>query len=256
MQAPKAPDPRAHITTKQGNGACAAEGLDFRGFLGEIASHGALLIATGAAFTDPETYPATDNTTVEASENPTALTQAIDWAVANAGRGQYAHVDASRIAVWGQSCGGLEAYIAGAHDDRVGHLGIFNSGQLTEAESAAVAGNMTKPIFYFLGGPTDIAYTNVSKRSSLGGPLVGSWELRKEVWTNTNMKRGSEIIAIFQRQHPPSWETTTKATAPRSMISTRVLLASLVRTSCSGFCVGTRPPRTGSRRVAGIVLDS
>lgn len=145
-----------------------SEGLAFRGLLGEVASHGALLIATGPAFVDPETYPSNDNATVETSQNPAALTEAIDWVVANAGQGKYAHVDASRIAVWGQSCGGLEAYSAGAQDGRVGHLGIFNSGQLTEEESLAVASNITKPIFYFLGGPTDVAYENVSKRAASG----------------------------------------------------------------------------------------
>ncbi|CAN8101304.1 unnamed protein product [Discula destructiva] len=153
-----------------GNGACAAQGLKFRGFLGEIASQGALLIATGAAFTDPETATAdavnatagqTDpaDATVLAGENPQALVDAVDWVVANAGKGLYAHVDASRIAVWGQSCGGLEAYHL-AQDPRVNHLAIFNSGQLVANASEAVADSVTKPIFYFLGGPTDIAYAN------------------------------------------------------------------------------------------------
>lgn len=99
--------------------------------------------------------------TVAASEDPEALTEAIDWVVANAGKGRYRHVDASRIAVWGQSCGGLEAYDV-AQDPRVGHVGIFNSGELAANESEAVAGKINKPIFYFLGGPTDIAYLNVS----------------------------------------------------------------------------------------------
>jgi hypothetical protein len=79
---------------------------------------------------------------------------------AHAGKGDWKHIDASRIGVWGQSCGGLEAYSAGANDSRVSHLGIFNSGQLNESDSSSVAGALEKPIFYLLGGPTDVAYPN------------------------------------------------------------------------------------------------
>jgi hypothetical protein len=135
-------------------------GLTFRNFLGEIASHGALMIATGPAYYPPEAY-VDSNSTVSVSENPGALTTAVEWVIANAGTGNYAHVDSSRIAVWGQSCGGLEA-LAVAQDSRIGHLGIFDSGELDNITSVAIAGNITKPIFYFLGGPTDIAYENVS----------------------------------------------------------------------------------------------
>ncbi len=80
---------------------------------------------------------------------------------ANAGKGSWQHIDHTRIGVWGQSCGGLEAYSAGAHDDRVSHLGIFNSGQLAANSSKEVAGSIAKPIFYILGGPGDVAYPNV-----------------------------------------------------------------------------------------------
>lgn len=39
-------------------------------------------------------------------------------------------------------------------------IGIFNSGQLN---SNVIAKSLTKPAFYFLGGPSDIAYKNVSR---------------------------------------------------------------------------------------------
>jgi hypothetical protein len=44
--------------------------------------------------------------------NPQAENQklALDWVTKNAGKGKWAHIDASRLAVGGQSCGGLEAY--------------------------------------------------------------------------------------------------------------------------------------------------
>ncbi|KAL3478544.1 hypothetical protein BJX99DRAFT_256440 [Aspergillus californicus] len=144
-------------------------GLKFRNFLGEVSSWGALAIATGPAYVDPEEYSETeDNTETDtdaaaataSGQNPGALTEAIDWVYANAGKGAWKHIDRTRIGAWGQSCGGLEAYSAGAQDSRVSHLGIFNSGQLSVNESVAVAGNITKPVFYILGGPTDVAYDN------------------------------------------------------------------------------------------------
>lgn len=129
-----------------------------------------MVIATGAAFVDPETYVASPDppTSTNSSgslpgENPAAMTAAIDWVHSNAGQGEWAHVDASRIGTWGQSCGGLEAYAAGLNDSRVSHLGIFNSGELTEQASEEIAGSLTKPVFYILGGPSDVAYPNVGK---------------------------------------------------------------------------------------------
>ena len=78
------------------------------------------------------------------------------WIAENAGKGKFANVDGSRIAVAGQSCGGLETYDV-ATDPRVSVVGIFNSGEFgTSAKSTKV----TKPIFYFLGGSSDIAYAN------------------------------------------------------------------------------------------------
>ncbi|KAF9878443.1 carboxylesterase [Colletotrichum karsti] len=166
-----------------GNGGCkpcmfGKIGLTFRGFLGEVASHGALAIATGPAYVDPETYvPPVNDPSVNASgQNPASMTAAIDWVVANAGKGDWKHIDASRIAVWGQSCGGLESYTAGLNDTRVQHIGIFNSGQLSEDASKTVAGNVTKPIFYLLGGPDDVAYPNGERDYTLIPAGTPAWK--------------------------------------------------------------------------------
>ena len=129
-----------------GNGGCAAQGRFFERFLAQIASFGYFVIANGAP-------NGTGQTTAQ------WMTDAIDWAVANAGKGAYAAVDASRVAAAGQSCGGIEAY-AQASDPRVATIGIFNSGLLTNYTSIA---DDKKPTFYFLGGSTDIAYVNVSR---------------------------------------------------------------------------------------------
>jgi hypothetical protein len=113
-------------------------------------------------FVDPETYEVDDSPLDpnNLGENPVALTAAIDWVHTHAGKNDWTHIDASRIGVWGQSCGGLEAYGAGVDDPRVGHLAIFNSGQLNASASEAVAGRIRKPVFYLLGGKEDVAYPN------------------------------------------------------------------------------------------------
>jgi len=100
------------------------------------------------------------------------LRQGVDWVTATVkgGAAQYANVDISRIAAAGQSCGATQAYQL-AQDPRVTAIGIFNSG-ITNA-SEPLPTKITKPIFYFLGGPTDIAYKNVRAPppSSLPFPL-------------------------------------------------------------------------------------
>ena len=100
------------------------------------------------------------------------MIDAIDWAVKNSGKGNYTHLDVSRIAVAGQSCGGLEAYSAGV-DKRVGMYGIFNSGgNLMGTVTGGVATAIIKPVFYFLGGPTDVAYSSVSHPFPLKGKVL------------------------------------------------------------------------------------
>jgi hypothetical protein len=86
------------------------------------------------------------------------MTAGTDWIKSKAGKnGSYANVDASRIIAAGWSCGGIEAY-AQYWDDRVESLGIWSSGFLT---NYTMASELKKPMFYFLGGSTDIAYANV-----------------------------------------------------------------------------------------------
>ena len=52
----------------------------------------------------------------------------------------------------------MEAYML-YNDPRISAIGIFNSG-FTDAKNTT-ASKITKPIFYFLGGSTDIAFANV-----------------------------------------------------------------------------------------------
>lgn len=132
-----------------GNGACSADPVGGHGpFLEEIASWGILVIASGT--------PGGSGSTTDKQ-----MTDAIDWARQNAGQGEWKNVDASRIAVAGMSCGGTEAY-AQNQDSRLSAFGIFNSGTLDPSQTDATLGAINVPIFFFLGGPSDIAYENVS----------------------------------------------------------------------------------------------
>lgn len=76
-------------------------GSAFRAFLVEVTSHGALAIATGPIFVDSESYVAKPFDPANLGEDPAALTAAIDWIHANAGKGEWQHIDSSRIGVWG-----------------------------------------------------------------------------------------------------------------------------------------------------------
>lgn len=147
-----------------GNGGCANSSLPFRPFLLEIASHGVLVVALGAA-RELENEPVFSST--EASE----LLDAIDWALAEHARtaSRYAgKLATGKIAVMGQSCGGLQA-LAVSPDPRITTTVVWNSGVLNTpppphikvpAVEKSVLAQLHAPIAYFVGGVEDIAYAN------------------------------------------------------------------------------------------------
>lgn len=131
-----------------GNGACRADGTWFENILTEFASHGFLVIANGrpggSGSTDAE-----------------MLIESVDWAVEENTRlfSEYrGHVDTERIAVMGQSCGGLETYDV-ADDPRITTTVIWNSGMFDDGDPDRLD-HLHAPIAYFTGGPSDIAYGN------------------------------------------------------------------------------------------------
>jgi predicted esterase len=148
-----------------GNGACARNGSAFAGFLTQIASHGYLAISVGPKNPPPGPAPAP-------TIDDQLLLDAIDWAVRQNGDRSsrfYNKLDTTRIAVMGQSCGGLQA-IAVSHDPRVTTTVVWNSGTLPPGstspalkQSAGNADSLNRlhgPVAYFIGGPTDVAYPN------------------------------------------------------------------------------------------------
>lgn len=165
-----------------GNGACSNDGASSRLHLLEIASHGYLAIAPGRLRSGPgATVPPTPRPqpapndsgprVPSAGNQASALTEAIDWALAqNADPASPYHgkIDPGAIAISGFSCGGLQALqIAG--DPRVKTLIVMNSGIFIPGTGMGISGmdvskslleQLHTPTLYILGGKTDIAYDN------------------------------------------------------------------------------------------------
>lgn len=162
-----------------GNGACVNNGAMFRNFLTEIASYGFLAIAIGPpqAMQFPPRAPAPGAANARPKPGPpatksTQLIDAINWAIAeNSRQGSkyYDELDTSKIAVMGQSCGGIQA-LAVAEDPRIKLIGIWNSGILNAPISGAAPimedvrkdqlAKLHSPIFYITGDKSDIAFEN------------------------------------------------------------------------------------------------
>ena len=148
-----------------GNGACARNGMAFATFLTQIASHGYLAIAVGPKVVPPGPPP-------EPTIDDHLLLDAIDWAGRQNGDPSsplFNKIDTTKIAVMGQSCGGLQA-LAVSNDPRITTTVVWNSGALPAGSTSPAlkqsAGNKNSlnllhgPVAYFIGGPSDVAYPN------------------------------------------------------------------------------------------------
>jgi dienelactone hydrolase len=170
-----------------GEGGCANDGLAHRNFLMEIASHGFLAVAIGPPVVrQPQAKGAPKGDAKQGAPKgdgkqaapagpatkSSQLIDAINWALAENSRKGSPYdgkLDASKIAVMGMSCGGIQAYAVSA-DPRVKLVGIFNSGILPapNGPGSPVMEDVRKdqldklhtPIFYVTGDKTDIAYEN------------------------------------------------------------------------------------------------
>src|SRR5580692_9212149 len=107
------------------NGGCRDSSAEFRNLLSEVASHGYLVVAIGPAGTAAVAGLEEHVGTTKASQ----LLDAVDWATRETARPEsifFQKIDATRIAVVGQSCGGMQA-LAVSGDPRVSTSIILNS---------------------------------------------------------------------------------------------------------------------------------
>ena len=190
-----------------GNGACANSNSAHQNYLSEIASHGYLIVAigpnqAGGGRGAPGAGGPGANAPAAGTPAPSGgtLLDAINWATAQNANPQssyYRKIDASKVAVFGHSCGGLQA-LEIAPDPRVKTVLVVDSGILNSpgevpgapaaprggaAPGGAPAGagrggagggalpgmppltkdhlaKLHSSVFFLLGGETDIAYAN------------------------------------------------------------------------------------------------
>ena len=191
-----------------GNGACINAGNRFRYFLTEIASHGYLVAANGVMASDtlevgpqenpavrPPGSPPPPRPTPPANARPRAqgtttaaqLSETIDWAEReNARKGGpfYQRLDTTKVAVMGQSCGGVQTLnVAG--DPRIDTLMIWSSGvgmiPNNPTDPAATLAKIHTPTAYIYGdAQNDIAFysaeSNVKALAARGTPVFGAWQ--------------------------------------------------------------------------------
>ena len=160
-----------------GNGGCSDDGASARRHLGEIASHGYLVIAPGRILSGPKAVarpvprgPLPDGKLPPPATSSQDVRAGIDWALAENGRAgsPYAgRIDEKQIAVAGHSCGGLQAIELGA-DSRVRTVLVHNSGVYNDGvqriTGLTVHKDMLKkfhtPVVYILGGEKASEYAN------------------------------------------------------------------------------------------------
>ena len=166
-----------------GNGACRDDGLASAPFLREVASHGYVIAVPGPPREEPTLVPAVRMTEPPATDpnraaqlarrgpdatSPEQIIAGLDWLErqnADPRSPLFRHLDPSRVAVMGHSCGGLQAIRISA-DPRIRATVLFNSGVFNNSADGRTAlsvakselGKLHAPIAYILGGPGDIAW--------------------------------------------------------------------------------------------------
>lgn len=147
------------------NGACRNTSIEYAAFLGEIASHGYLVVAVGR---DDQPFDAGPDGRLVQVMDEKVLVGAVDWALArNADPGSpyRGRVKADRIAYMGHSCGGMQALTASA-DPRATTTVVLNSGYYRTPPARPPGplpayrrwSELHAPTLILAGGPRDVAY--------------------------------------------------------------------------------------------------
>ena len=214
-----------------GNGACANAGNSFSNFLTDISSYGFLAIALGPIVerngpgpAQPAGTPATpapqaaiqqpaDTTQVPrnlppAATHPSQMMDAIKWALAEndrAGSKYYKHLNTGKIAVMGQSCGGVQA-IEVAADARVTTAIVWNSGLFAQPTNMGGGKTLSKkdlesihvPMAYISGDSSDIAFNNANADFEYlkSIPVFRAWERGVGHGGTYNQPNGGEFAGI------------------------------------------------------------
>jgi hypothetical protein len=189
-----------------GNGACVNAGNSFSNLLTDIASYGYLAISLGpiverdaaapaapAPAAQPAIQQSGDTTKLPrnlppAATHPSQMIDAIKWTAAEndrTGGKYYKHINTRKIAVMGQSCGGVQA-IEVAADSRITTAMVWNSGLFAEPTNMGGGKTLSKhdlesihvPMAYISGDSTDIAFNNANADFEYlkSIPVFRAWE--------------------------------------------------------------------------------
>jgi hypothetical protein len=138
-----------HPVFTWGNGGCSRNLSGFSEFLLQIAAEGIVVIADGGV-----------SASGSSGADGAQLVKAMDWAEAENARPcskYYRKLDVTKMAVSGQSCGGLMA-LNSSDDKRVATSMPMNSGLMARDETLYAA--LHSPMAIINGGDSDIAYAN------------------------------------------------------------------------------------------------
>jgi hypothetical protein len=160
------------------------------------------------------------------------LLDAMDWAIKQNGESSspfYNRLDTTKIAVMGQSCGGLQA-LAVSHDPRVMTTVVWNSGALPAGSTSPAlkqsAGNKDSlnllhgPVAYFIGGPSDVASPMPRTTPRVSGKCRSSRGISTSV---TAERIGNRAEAGSVKLPSRGWTINSRAApTPRSGSSARI----------------------------------
>lgn len=167
-----------------GNGGCANSNQFYSPFLAEIASRGFLVVAIGPFTPGAAADSGRGGMGMGGATKSVQLLEALDWATAENKRPDskyYQKLNPSKFAVFGHSCGGLQA-LEVSPDPRVTTTLVMDSGVVTPGampktpmqggakQKPPMGGAMAvgkdilqklhSPVIYINGGEKDIAYAN------------------------------------------------------------------------------------------------
>ncbi len=219
-----------------GNGGCGNAGNAFRNFLTDISSYGYLVIALGpiserdfnapppaapqAARAQPGAPqaaprpaqqpgpPAGPRALPPAATHPSQMLDAMKWAAAENARADskyFKRLNPAKIAVMGQSCGGVQA-IEVAADSRITTAMIWNSGLTPEPTGMGGGKTLSKkdlelihvPMAYISGDDTDVAFRNADADFDYLKtlPVFRAWERGVGHGGTYNQPNGGEFAGI------------------------------------------------------------
>jgi dienelactone hydrolase len=172
-----------------GNGGCRDSNEEYHYFLTRFAAYGYFIVANGP----PENAYHPEELGGLVNPQPKKLTDAIAWALAENARPSsryFRRLDASRVAVMGQSCGAWEGIDASA-DPHVKSTVSWNNGGDPHAGDV---GKLHAPILYASGGNYD--YTRAETIQSYLRTTVPAVWADQETWQDEPLVVGSRWLAF------------------------------------------------------------